>query len=167
MPPAPGSSASTEAGATWRSAGERARAVEQGGADMPVLDDEAQGVVAHGLVVVVQEERRVVVGDADLQDRLGVRRERGPEADAVQHPLGAERDGGDPPVECGILHRLGRRAVDDDRLDPGAAERDPEGEPDEAAARDDDVALDPRLACQPPPCPAVLPAFASPARASA
>ena len=122
-----------------------ARPRQQGGADGPILDDEAERIAAHGLVVIVQEERRIAVGDADLQDRLGVVRERRPEPDAVQHPLGAERDRRDPPVERDILHRLGRRAVDDRRLDPGTGERNPEGEPDEAAADDDDVALDPPL----------------------
>ena len=126
-----------------RSAGERRRSLQQGGTDVPVLDDVAEGARAHGLVVVVQEERHVAVGDADFQDRLGIVRERGPEADTVQHPPGAERDRRDPAVERGILHRSRRRAVDHRRLDSGAGERDAEREPDETAAGDDDVDLDP------------------------
>ena len=52
---------------------ERARLLDQGAAQHPVLDDPAERRVGSELaVIVMQEQRRVVVGDADLADRLGL-----------------------------------------------------------------------------------------------
>ena len=55
-------------------------AVEQRAAQHPVLDDiaERRGAAAQIVVVVVEEQGRVVVGDADLADRLGLALDRLP-----------------------------------------------------------------------------------------
>ena len=121
---------------------ERRGPIDQRRSRHPILDDKAERFVADGLVVIVQKERRVAVGNADFQDRLGIGGHRRPDANAVQHPLGAERDGGHATIERRVAHRRRIGAVDHHRLEPGVGERDPDGQPDQTTADDNDVGVD-------------------------
>jgi hypothetical protein len=113
-------------------------------ADHPVLDDPAEGLVAHIGVVVMQEERRdaaqrMAVGDADVPDRRGVGLDPLPQPDRLEHPLGAERDRARPSVigKRGDVRR--RLAVDDRDAHPRLGQRQRQRQPDHAAAGEERV----------------------------
>ena len=87
-------------------------------------------------MVVVQKERRIVVGDPDLEDRLGRRGDLGPQAESVENPARAEGDRRAAPVETFAEHRLGILAINDRDSEPGAGAGDAEQQPDQTAAGD-------------------------------
>ena len=62
-------------------------------------------LLAEIAVVVMQEQRRIVVGDADFADRLGLAGDRRPYADAVEHQLRAIGDRRGAAVEACAEHR--------------------------------------------------------------
>ncbi len=120
---------------------QRANAREEGAAQDAVLDDVAERVGTDLAVVVMEKLRRVAVGDPDLADRLGLRRNLVPGADAGEDALRAEGDCRSPSVER--LADDARRilAVDDRDVEPGAGAGGRQGEADEAAADDDQLAV--------------------------
>ena len=96
-----------------------ARPVEEDAAQDAVLDDVAErhriAVSRDELAtVVMQEQRRLVVGDADLADRLGVAGDVGPQPDPVEHQPRAIGDRRGTPIEAAVEHR-GRVLRIDDR----------------------------------------------------
>ena len=120
-----------------------ARPLDLRAAQRPVLDDIAQGRGAEIAMVVMQKQRRIAVGDADFENRLGFGGDQRPKADALQHLLRAIGNGGGAAVEGFRQHRGGILAVDDRDLDPGMGAGDAEGEAGKPAANHDE--LDPLL----------------------
>ena len=100
--------------------GERGAARQKRAAQHPVLDDEAQRMIADELVVVMEEEARVSVGHADLADRLGLGFDLGPDAERAQHLLRAPGERGRAAVIRRIEKGCGPLAFDERGLDPGA-----------------------------------------------
>ena len=109
------------ASAAQRKARQGAGAVEQHAAQDAVLDDIAE---RHCVVrasrdqlaaVVMQEQRRVVVGDTDFADRLGVRGDVRPQAERIEHQARAVGDRRGAPVKAAIEHRRGVLRIDDRR----------------------------------------------------
>ena len=121
--------------------GQRREPIEERAPNVPVLDDVAERAVSELAGVVVQEQRRGAVGDADLQDRPGVGRHGGPCTDRIEHLSAARGDGRGAPVERRIRRRFQVLSVDDANREPGAAERRGQCQPDHAAADDQDVAI--------------------------
>ncbi len=119
---------------------QRLDARQKGAAQHPVLDDVAERLGAELAMVVMEEARRVAVGDADLADRLGLAGDLRPQPDAGKDALRAEGDRRGAPVEC--LADRSRRilAVDDSDVESGAGAGRRQAEPDEPAADDDQLA---------------------------
>src|SRR5690242_19850293 len=91
----------------------------------------------------MEKERRAVVGDANLEDGLGLAGDERPEAEAVEHALRALGDSGGAPVEGLVEHGRGVFAIDHRHGGAGAGASNREGEAGETAAHDDE--LDARL----------------------
>ena len=137
-----------------REARQRMRMRDQGAAQHPILDDPAERCIAAELaVVVMQEQGRVVVGDADLEDRLCLGRDRRPQAEHLQHLLRAIGDRRAAPVEVLVEHRCRVLAVDDGAGEPGAAAGDAEQQPIQPAAGNQQfaIAVSHPVRCRRPP----------------
>ena len=112
-------------------------------ADGAVLHDPAERSAVQRLteipVVVVQEQRRRAIGNADVQDRLGRVLDLPPQADLSQQPVGRIGDRRGPSVigHCG--HRRQRRPVDQRNRKPALRQGQRQGAADHAAADDDDI----------------------------
>src|SRR6185437_2532335 len=119
---------------------QRAGAGEEGAAQHAVLDDVAERIGAELVMVVMQEKRRIGVGDADLADRLGLGGDAVPQPDAGEDALRAQGDRRGPPVERLARHARRVLAIDDRDLEPGARAGDAQAESDEPAADDDQLA---------------------------
>ncbi len=63
--------------------------------------------------IVMQKQRRLVVGDADLADRLGGGGDIGPQPEPVEHQPRAVGDRRGAPVEDAVEHRRGVLRIDD------------------------------------------------------
>jgi hypothetical protein len=118
-----------------------AGAAEQDPAQYSVLDDIAERRVAASrwaqlAMVVMHEQRRRIVGDADLADRLGLGRDLRPQPDAVEDQARAVGDRRGAPVECLRQHRHRVVAVDHGDRQPGIGTGDGEQHPVEPAADD-------------------------------
>ena len=111
----------------------------QGAPDHAVLDHVAERSLAELPVVEVEEERRVAVGDPDLQDRLGLGRHAAPHADRLEGALGGVGDGAGAAVEGPVQHRSRRGAIDQRHPQPGAGQSAAERQPHQAAADDEHV----------------------------
>ena len=72
------------------------------------------------LMVVVQKQRRFIVGDPNLGDRLGPRADLRPEAESVQDPARPVGNRRTTAVETFIRYGCGIGGIDDRDLDPGA-----------------------------------------------
>src|SRR6185437_7163088 len=92
---------------------------EEGAAQHAVLDDIAERVVAEIVMVVVQEKRRIAIGDTDLADRLGLGSDAVPQPDAGEDALRAEGDRRGPSIERLARHARRVLAIDDRDLEPG------------------------------------------------
>jgi hypothetical protein len=133
-------------------AGERRDAGEQGAPDHPVLDDVAEGRCrgfgrGQRAMVVMQEEGRGAaarppVGDADIEDRLGLGRHVRPGARPLQQVARAMGDRRGPPVMGRIEPRRCGGRLDHRHRDAGAAQRGGERQPDHAAAGDQHLAIE-------------------------
>ncbi len=125
---------------------QRRGAPQQRAAQYPVLDDVAERRVVVSpwgqlAVVVMQEQGRIVVGDADLADRFGIAGDLRPQPDAVEHqprPIGDRRAAA---VETSGGHRRRVLAIDNDRGKPSAAAGDREHHAVEPAARDHQLGI--------------------------
>ena len=122
------------------------RSFEQGGKALPdrtVFDDPAEGGAVQRAaelpVVVVQEQRRGAVGDADIQDRLGGVLDFPPQADLRQEPLRRIGDRRGPAVIGRGGERRQRRPVDQGDGEPAGRQRQRQRAADHAPADDDDV----------------------------
>ncbi len=114
----------------------------QRAAEVAVLDDPAQRFVADLAMIVMQEKRRRIVGDAYFADRLGLAGDRRPYADPVEHPHRTVGNGAGTAVEP--IGQHGRRVVPVDHrdLEPGRGAGNAQRQPVEAAAHHSQ--LDPR-----------------------
>ena len=87
----------------------------------------------------MQEQRRIVVGDADFADRLRLGRDRRPQPDPLQHQLRPVGDRRRAPVERLAEHRRRVLAVDHRDRKPGIGAGDAEQQPVQPAARDQEL----------------------------
>ena len=104
----------------------------------PVLDDMAEGravrFAGHLLMVEMQEHRGPAIGDADVEDRLGLARHRIPQPGRGDDPARAVGQRGGAAVEGRQGAGRRRLLVQDHGVDPGLAEGGRHGRPGEAAA---------------------------------
>ena len=124
--------------APYGQARQGAGTLDQRAAQHAVLDDIAQGRGTDVAVVVMQEERRIAVGDADLEDGLGLLRHAARGRCHASTCFEPSASGG-AAVERLRQHRLGILAVDHRHLDARGGAGDSEGEPGEPAADDDEL----------------------------
>ncbi len=143
-----------------RHIGQRRQALHQAGTNDAVLDDMAercrrrivrvaepgaapQTVAQTGArqirVVEMDEQRRIGLGDPDVEDGLRGGRERGPHAERLEHAARAGGDRRDASVESGVEHARRIGAVDQRHAEAGAAERHRQGLADHAAAGDQHI----------------------------
>ena len=80
-------------------------------------------------LVVMQEQRRVVIGDADLADRLGLGGDLRPQTDAVEHQPRAVGDRRGAAVEPVIQHRAGSCGSTIATCSPAPAQATPSSRP--------------------------------------
>ena len=110
-------------------AGQRVGALDQHPPQYPVLDDiaERRALAGRGefAMVVMHEQRRGVIGDADFEDRLGLAGDLRPQPDPLEHQPRAVGDRRGAAVEPARQHLRRVLAVDDGDLQPGAGAGDP------------------------------------------
>ncbi len=106
-----------------------------------ILDDPAERMIADVAVVVVQEEGRVVVGDADLEDGRRILRQLVPEPDRRQRLAGTIGDRRGAAVELRRDGGAGILAVDDGDVEAGVRHRNGEREPHQPAADDHELMM--------------------------
>ena len=108
---------------------------EQGQPGETVLHHLPQRLVAQVPVVIVQEQRRVAVGNPDLVDRLHVI-DPSRDAQAIQHPPACGGNGGGTTIEGRRDKFRGRFTVHDHRRDPGTAQRGGQAQAHQATPND-------------------------------
>ena len=87
-------------------------------------------------MVVMKEQRRIIVGDPDLEDRLGVGSDLRPQPDRVEDLVRAVGDRRAAPVEIIGEQRRGILPIDDRDREPGAGAGHAEQQPGQPAAGD-------------------------------
>ncbi len=89
----------------------------------------------------MQKQGRIVIGDPDLEDRLGRRGKLRPEPERIEDLARAVSNRRGAPVEGLAEHRRRILAVDDNDREPGAGAGGTEQEPDHAAAGDQQLGI--------------------------
>ena len=87
-------------------------------------------------MVVMQKQGRAVVGNPDLEDRLRVPVDLGPQTESVENPAGAVGDRRAAPIEALVEHRPRILAIHDRHAQFGAGTRGAEQQPDQTPAGD-------------------------------
>jgi nitrogen regulatory protein PII len=132
-----------------RNRGAGSEAAQQGGAQEAVLDDPAhrlgRPLVGRRLAMVEMQEKRAgmavvaSIGDADVEDRLGLGAEIAPQAERLEQALARIGDGRGAPVEARRRERAERHAVDQNGVEARLAGCQREQAAVEARAHDRDI----------------------------
>ena len=90
--------------------------MRQHAAKHPILDNVAERSAGSEItMIIMQEQRPIIVGDSDLEDRLGLRSDLGPQTEGVENIAGSVCDRRAAPVK--IRAEQGRRVLTIDDTD--------------------------------------------------